>query len=244
MLHLANTMKVYMIIKLDEKEASSLPSTTLVCKQEFFNTKDGKKGSRKEDFEHSGINNVCWAGFNDNQDQFAYVDESGSITLWDLKKRIQLSEKGVSTSILTACALEQVNTRLLACGGLDTRICVFSINRKEELGKITKVKDLTDHTGMITCCSFLDENYLISGSNDSTILLWDISRTGRSIRQFMDHESEVVCLDICEEDGNLIASGSGDTTLRLWDIRMKDACMRVFDVSKHSTNSVKFMPGR
>jgi len=170
--------------------------------------------------------------------------EKGVIVLWDLKNKRQVTERGVSSSILTACALEQVNTKFLACGGLDTRICIFSINRKEELGKITKVKDLTDHTGMITCLSFLDENYLISGSNDSTLMLWDINKTGRSVRQFVDHESEVVCLDVCEADGNMIASGSGDTTVRLWDIRMKEPCIRIFDESKHSTNSVKFMPGR
>lgn len=162
----------------------------------------------------------------------------------DLNKKIDFCERGISSSVLSACALEQVNTRLLACGGLDTRICVFAINRKEELGKITKVKDLTDHTGMITCCGFLDENHLISGSNDSTFLLWDIEKAGRSMRQFLDHEAEVACLDVCEEDGNLLASGSGDTTVRLWDIRMKEACMRIFDLSKHSINAVKFMPGR
>ncbi len=166
------------------------------------------------------------------------------MTLWDLKKKKQVTERGVSTSILTTCALEQVNTRFLACGGLEARICIFSINRKEELGKITKVKDFTDHTGMITCCGFLNETYMISGSNDATLLLWDISKTGRSVRQFVDHESEVACLDVCEEDGNIIASGSGDTTVRVWDIRVKEPCCRIFDESKHLINSVKFMPGR
>ena len=187
---------------------------------------------------------VSWAGHNDNQNQFAYVDEMGSLTLWNLDKKTYYTEHNISNSILNTCALEQVNTRLLACGGLDTRICIFNINRKEEIGRITKAKDLTDHTGMITCCSFLDETHLISGSSDSTFLLWDISTAGRSLRQFLDHEAEVACLDVCEQNGNILVSGSGDTTVRVWDIRIKEACVRIFDTSKHSINDIKFMPNR
>jgi WD40 repeat protein len=163
--------------------------------------------------------------------------------LRDLKKKTQIYEKGVSGSVLTSCALEQNNTRLLACGGLDTRIYVFAINRKEEPGKMTKSTELTGHAGLVTCCNFLDENFLISGSNDSTLILWDISKEGK-VREFVDHESEITCMDVCEEDGNLLVSGSDDTTVRVWDVRMKEPCTRVFEESKSSINIVKFMPAR
>jgi len=46
-------------------------------KRQFLNTKDGKEASKPEDSEYPPINCACWAGFNDNQDQFAYVDDAG-----------------------------------------------------------------------------------------------------------------------------------------------------------------------
>jgi len=145
--------------------------------------------------------------------------------------------------VLTSCALEQNNTRLLACGGLDTKIYVFTINKKEEPGKMTKSTELIGHVGIITCCHFLDENFFISGSNDSIFILWDISKEA-NVRQFVDHESEITCMDVCEEDRNLLVSGSDDTTIRVWDVRMKEPCTRIFEEGKSSISTVKFMPAR
>lgn len=168
----------------------------------------------------------------------------GSVTVRDLKKGMQIYEKGVSNSILITCAFEQTHSQLLACGGLDTRISVFTVNRKEDEDGLNKVHELSKHVGLVTACSFLDENFLVSASNDSTLILWDINKDGTSVRQLLDHKTEVFCLDTCGENSNLLVSGSGDTTMRYWDVRMKEACVKVFEDNKHPVTAVRFMPGR
>ena len=55
----------------------------------------------------------------------------GSLVLQDLKKKIQIYEKGVSNSVITTCALEQKNTKLAAYDGLDTKSYLYYINRNE-----------------------------------------------------------------------------------------------------------------
>eukprot|EP00826_Nyctotherus_ovalis_P028546 TRINITY_DN2253_c0_g3_i8.p3 TRINITY_DN2253_c0_g3~~TRINITY_DN2253_c0_g3_i8.p3 ORF type:complete len:110 (+),score=24.05 TRINITY_DN2253_c0_g3_i8:189-518(+) len=109
---------------------------------------------------------------------------------------------------------------------------------------MSKTMEIVGHAGIVTCCNFLNENFIVSGSNDSVLILWDIEKEGASVRQFVDHESEITCMDVCEEDRNIIVSGSDDTTIRVWDVRVKEPCTRVFEESKSSINSVKFMPGR
>eukprot|EP00826_Nyctotherus_ovalis_P028543 TRINITY_DN2253_c0_g3_i3.p1 TRINITY_DN2253_c0_g3~~TRINITY_DN2253_c0_g3_i3.p1 ORF type:complete len:203 (+),score=46.58 TRINITY_DN2253_c0_g3_i3:323-931(+) len=201
--------------------------------------------------DYPSISYACWGGYNDHYKQFAYVDETGiclrkigSLVLRDLKKKTQIYEKAVSNAVLMSCALEQSATKLLACGGLDTKIYLFNINRKEEPGRMSKTMEIVGHAGIVTCCNFLNENFIVSGSNDSVLILWDIEKEGASVRQFVDHESEITCMDVCEEDRNIIVSGSDDTTIRVWDVRVKEPCTRVFEESKSSINSVKFMPGR
>lgn len=75
-------MKVWPQPTVEKKEAATLSSSAvnLALKQEFFNTKDGKRIARQEDSKCSGVTCVCWAGLNDNQDQFAYVDEMGTLS--------------------------------------------------------------------------------------------------------------------------------------------------------------------
>jgi len=95
---------------------------------------------------------------------------------------------------------------------------------------------------LITCCSFLSTEFMITGSDDSTLLLWDLEQTGRNLVKYSDHTFEVQCLDVFNRDSNVIASGGNDATVRIWDIRMKQPCLRVFDKSQTGISSVRFMP--
>ena len=80
----------------------------------------------------------------------------------------------------------------------------------------------------MTCCGFLSSNYLITGSDDSTLLLWDFEKN-RYLVKYSDHTFEVQSLDVFARDGNILASGANDAAVRIWDIRMKQPCLRIFD---------------
>ena len=92
-------------------------------------------------------------------------------------------------------------------------------------------------------CAFLSEEHLISGSNDTKVIVWDTD-SGRPLIKYDDHITPVSSIDVCGLDGNVFASGSEDC-FKVWDIRMNKACFRVFDL--HNPNNVgysaiKFMP--
>ncbi|ETO04894.1 Peptidase C14, caspase catalytic subunit p20, partial [Reticulomyxa filosa] len=68
-------------------------------------------------------------------------------------------------------------------------------------------------------------NTILSGSNDSSVRLWDI-RSGQQIQVFNKHESFVSSVEYSlfviknsVSNSNVICSGSHDNTIRFWDIR-------------------------
>ena len=119
----------------------------------------GKKGS-KDEGTAVAINCVT---FNQNEkfiDQFATVDDQSCLCLWDAKKGVKVCEEPrVTNGLLMTCSIESREGKLIACGGIDTKLHIFSINpsgkKKEKLTLIEKVKELTGHDGLITCCGFM-----------------------------------------------------------------------------------------
>ena len=49
---------------------------------------------------------------------------------------------------------------------------------------LQKKTELTGHGTLVTCCQFLNNNYLISGSDDSDVLLWDLEKPGRYLVKY------------------------------------------------------------
>lgn len=79
-----------------------------------------------------------------------------------------------------------------------------------------KVFQSDGHHGAISCILSLDNGYIASGSNDSTIKIWD-PNTGECIQTLEGHSSPVKCLTILP-DAKLV-SGSYDKTIKIWDTK-------------------------
>lgn len=107
---------------------------------------------------------------------------------------------------------------------------LFIYKPKLDLTKIKETKEMISkkynlliegHVRKITCmCLSLDNRYLITGSEDRTIRIWDIINICQ-ISIFSGHESSVTCISLSLKT-NFIASGSADCTLRIWDFHTKD----------------------
>jgi U3 small nucleolar RNA-associated protein 15 len=69
---------------------------------------------------------------------------------------------------------------------------------------------------------------VISGSDDKTVRVWDIS-TGQPVRRFSDHTDYVRCAATTPTSSDTFISGSYDHTIKLWDIRTKGGCSTSFD---------------
>jgi len=47
--------------------------------------------------------------------------------------------------------------------------------------------ELAGHSGTITTCKFLNHNYVVSGSEDSNIILWDLNNPDRFLVKYNEH---------------------------------------------------------
>ncbi|XP_035229266.1 lissencephaly-1 homolog [Stegodyphus dumicola] len=79
--------------------------------------------------------------------------------------------------------------------------------------------------------------FLISGSRDKTIKLWDIS-TGLSLFTLIGHDNWVRGVKF-HPGGKYIVSASDDKTLRIWDVKNK-RCSKTIDAHAHFCTSVDF----
>jgi WD40 repeat protein/class 3 adenylate cyclase len=96
------------------------------------------------------------------------------------------------------------------------------------------------HSGGVTCAAVSpDGRYIISGSSDYTLKLWDID-TGKEIRTFKGHSSTVWSVTFSPQ-GNVILSGSYDKTLKLWDLDTGKE-IRTFKGHSDAIMSVAFSP--
>jgi|GEM_PF-4906717 len=76
---------------------------------------------------------------------------------------------------------------------------------------------LGTHEGPVSCCHFTpDGSFLISGSKDSTLYVFEVA-TRKLCRTFHGHQSPVTCLAVLS-DGKHVVSGSQDRTLIIWDL--------------------------
>jgi len=103
----------------------------------------------------------------------------------------------------------------------------------------SKVAVLSGHTDGVNSLTFsLDGAFLVSGSDDKNVKLWDV-QTGGVVKTFCG-QTRVLSVSI-SPDCTTIASGSDDQTIRLWHVQAGD-CFRVIDGFQDWVNSVSFSP--
>jgi WD40 repeat protein len=71
-----------------------------------------------------------------------------------------------------------------------------------------------------------DNSYLLTGSLDATIKLWDL-KSGALIYSFIGHKDAVNALAF-HPSGNTFISGSADNTIMVWDIKPEIFVERFF----------------
>ena len=103
-----------------------------------------------------------------------------------------------------------------------------------------KVKILSGHTDAVSSVAFSpDGKYIVSGSWDSTIIIWDVE-TGNILHTLKGHINEVFSVAL-SPDGKSIVSGSDDKTIRIWDIKTGDT-IKTLQGHINEVFSVAFSP--
>src|SRR5437868_2730649 len=101
---------------------------------------------------------------------------------------------------------------------------------------------LKDHNNVISCLAILQTStgeYLISGSSDKTLKIWD-TKMYKCIKTLVGHTGSVYCVAVFSE--HLVASGSQDNTLKLWNTKTNDdALIATLEGHTHDVYSVAFI---
>eukprot|EP00540_Astrosyne_radiata_P023395 CAMPEP_0116858324 /NCGR_PEP_ID=MMETSP0418-20121206/21107_1 /TAXON_ID=1158023 /ORGANISM="Astrosyne radiata, Strain 13vi08-1A" /LENGTH=351 /DNA_ID=CAMNT_0004492229 /DNA_START=23 /DNA_END=1075 /DNA_ORIENTATION=+ len=173
-----------------------------------------------------------WAG--DSQALIS-ASQDGKLLLWNAVSTNKLKAISLKSTYVMAVGMEQSKGNLVACGGLDNLCTVYKLSQPDN------DQEMASHDGFLSCCRFLDEQRILTGSGDSTVLMWDIPN-GVPVETFAEHKNDVMCLAISPTDPNCFVSVSVDRTAKVWDIRdSKAGATQTFSGHEGDINGVDFM---
>ncbi|KAJ2081122.1 G protein subunit beta [Coemansia sp. RSA 988] len=118
-----------------------------------------------------------------------------------------------------------------------TRMELADKSRSE--GAVKVARELSAHTGYLSCCRFISDRQILTSSGDMSCMLWDID-AGVKIMEFNDHTGDVMSLSL-SPNKNVFVSGACDATAKVWDIR-SGRCVQTFTGHESDINAVQFFP--
>jgi|GEM_PF-2823508 len=132
---------------------------------------------------------------------------NGDILIFD-KEFNEVGKLAENESKIIAVDLSK-DGQYVATGGADKKIKLWKI----ENGNLILLKTYVGHNDWIRTIKFIDNNFIISGSSDNTIKIWDFN--GKLIKTFSYHSGYVWSLEY--KDG-LLFSGGWDNNLFIYDL--------------------------
>lgn len=79
------------------------------------------------------------------------------------------------------------------------------------------VRILEGHKSRVNCLTFSpDGKYLVSGSDDFTVKIWDLRSSKVPISSLSSHQSSVNDVSF-NGDGSVLISASSDRSVKYWD---------------------------
>lgn len=140
---------------------------------------------------------------------------------------------------VTAIAVPSKTTDVVISSSRDKSIIIWKVTSEQDNYGVAK-KRLLGHGHYVQDVTVTDDGrYILSGSWDGTLRLWDVQR-GKSTR-FVGHSKDVLSVAF-SEDNKKILSGSRDKTIKLWNTIGK--CVVTFSQSGHKewVSCVRFTP--
>uniref|UniRef100_A0A452G8H0 Katanin p80 WD40 repeat-containing subunit B1 n=1 Tax=Capra hircus TaxID=9925 RepID=A0A452G8H0_CAPHI len=121
----------------------------------------------------------------------------------------KLQEIVAHASNVSSLVLGKASGRLLATGGDDCRVNLWSIN------KPNCIMSLTGHTSPVESVRLnTPEELIVAGSQSGSIRVWDLE-AAKILRTLMGHKANICSLDF-HPYGEFVASGSQDTNIKTW----------------------------
>lgn len=157
-----------------------------------------------------------------NSNFLAYGLKDGTVTIETLVERKVVYKEKLNNPIISL-AFSMKDKMLGVTHTQSNDVIIFSIEVKQSKDVITipeyvvNKNSLKDHTSEVNCLAFtMDGKYLLSGSNDKTIIVWNIKKF-KVYKRFKDHKCEVTAIAV--NNKNLAASGSMDKKIIIWNLK-------------------------
>ncbi|XP_044290111.1 katanin p80 WD40 repeat-containing subunit B1 isoform X2 [Varanus komodoensis] len=131
----------------------------------------------------------------------------------------KLQEITAHSSNISSLVLGKSSGRLLATGGDDCRVNIWSVN------KPNCIMSLTGHTTPVESVKInANEELIVAGSQSGCIRIWDLE-AAKILRTLAAHKANICSLEF-HPFGGFVASGCMDTNIKLWDVRRKGCVFR------------------
>lgn len=164
------------------------------------------------------------------------ASQDGKLIVWDAYSTNKVHAIPLRSSWVMTCAYAP-SGNYVACGGLDNICSVYNLKTKD--GPVKVSRELSAHTGYLSCCRFISDRQILSSSGDMSCMLWDID-AGMKTLEFTDHTGDVMSLSL-SPDKNSFVSGACDATAKVWDVRT-GRCVQTFTGHESDINAVQFFP--
>lgn len=165
------------------------------------------------------------------------ASQDGKLIIWDAYTTNKVHAIPLRSSWVMTCAYAP-SGNYVACGGLDNICSVYNLSSRE--GPTRVARELSGHSGYLSCCRFINDRRILTSSGDMTCMLWDVE-TGSKVTEFADHLGDVMSISINPTNQNVFVSGACDAFAKLWDIRTGKA-VQTFSGHESDINAVHFFP--
>ena len=165
------------------------------------------------------------------------ASQDGKLIIWDAYTTNKVHAIPLRSSWVMTCAYAP-SGNYVACGGLDNICSVYNLSARD--GPTRVARELSGHSGYLSCCRFINDRRILTSSGDMTCMLWDVE-TGSKVTEFADHLGDVMSISINPTNQNVFVSGACDAFAKLWDIRTGKA-VQTFAGHESDINAIQFFP--